>query len=125
MIVRVALIILGISQLALAAWMVADPGSFFDQVGGFGTQNDHYIRDVATWSAALGVAALIAAFRESWQLPVLAFAALQFTLHAVNHAADADTAVASTNGTADAVELAVGALLLAAVAWLAVRRRPV
>src|SRR3954451_9772958 len=95
MLVRIGLLVLAASQLALAVYMVADPSSFFDTVGGFGTQNDHYIRDVATWSAALGVAAFVAAFRESWQLPVLAFAALQFTLHALNHAFDADIAVGS------------------------------
>ena len=124
MLVRVGLLVLAVSQLALAVWMVADPGSFFDHVGGFGARNDHYVRDVATWSAALAVVAFIAAFRESWQLPVLTFAALQFTLHAINHAVDANKAVASTDGVADAVELAIGALLLGALAVLSLRRRP-
>jgi uncharacterized BrkB/YihY/UPF0761 family membrane protein len=118
MLVRVALLILAVSQLVIAVWMVADPASFFDHVGGFGTRNDHYIRDVATWSFALAIVAAVAAFRRSWQLPVLTFAALQFTFHAINHIVDADEAVASTSGVGDAVELAIGALLLAAVALL-------
>jgi hypothetical protein len=121
--IRIGLIVLAVSQLALALWMVADPGGFFDQVGGFGVQNDHYIRDVATWSAALGVTALIAVWQPDWRLPVLFLAAVQFTLHAVNHIADAHLAVASTDGAFDAVSLAIGALLLGALAWLAARDR--
>src|SRR4051794_1440330 len=119
--VRLGLLVLGVTQIALALWMVIDPGSFFDQVGGFGVQNDHYIRDNATFTFALGVVALVAVQRPAWRLPVLAFAVLQFTLHTINHIADAGKAVASTNGAGDAIELGVGALLLAGLAWLVVR----
>jgi hypothetical protein len=121
--IRIGLLVLALSQLALALWMVADPGGFFDQVGAFGAQNDHYIRDVATWSAALGVTALIAVWQPAWQLPVLVFAAVQFTLHAINHIADAGDAVGSTDGAFDAISLALGAVLLGALAWLAARER--
>ena len=105
------LAILAVSQLVLAAWMVVDPASFFDNVGGFGARNDHYLRDVATFEAALGVCALMAVRRPSWRVPVLAFAVVQFALHAINHVADATDAVGSTNGWADAVELAIGGAL--------------
>jgi hypothetical protein len=121
--IRIGLLVLAATQLALALWMVTDPGGFFDQVGGFGTQNDHYIRDVATWNAALAVAAAAAVRLPGWRVPVLVFAALQFTLHAINHIADAGDAVASTDGAFDAVSLALGALLLGALAWLAARER--
>jgi hypothetical protein len=121
--IRAGLIVLAVTQIALALWMVTDPGGFFDQVGGFGAQNDHYIRDVATWNAALGVVAAIAVVRPSWQLPVLVLATVQFTLHAINHIADADLAVGSTDGAFDAISLAVGALLLGGLAWLAARER--
>ena len=123
MAVRLGLLALGVSQIALALWMVADPGSFFTHVGGFGVQNDHYIRDVATWNAALGATALIAVWQPAWQLPVLFMAAVQFTLHAINHIVDANLAVASTDGAFDAVSLALGAVLLGALAWLAARDR--
>ena len=114
------LAILAASQLVLAVWMVADPGSFFDNVGAFGARNDHYIRDVATWEVALGVCAAIAIRRPSWRVPILAFALLQFAFHALNHVVDAGDAHASTNGWGDAVELSIGAafwawLLLAAI----------
>ena len=109
------LAILAISQLVLAVWMVADPGSFFDNVGAFGARNDHYIRDVATWEVALGVCAAIAIRRPSWRVTVLAFALVQFAFHALNHFVDAGDAHASTNGWADAIELAIGG---AVWAWL-------
>src|SRR4051812_22011077 len=114
------LAILAASQLVLAVWMVADPSSFFDNVGGFGARNDHYLRDNATWAFALAVCAAIAVRARGWRVPVLAFAVVQFTLHAINHVADAGDARASTNGWADAIELAIGAaflgwLLLAAI----------
>src|SRR5437763_4398842 len=122
MAVRLTLLILGVTQIALALWMVVDPGSFFTHVGGFGVRNDHYLRDVATFEMALGVVALIAVRRPSWQLPVLTFAALQFTLHALNHVRDAGKAVASTSGAFDAVSLGAGAVLFAVLAWMLARR---
>jgi hypothetical protein len=120
---RLALLVLGVTQIALALWMVADPGSFFTHVGGFGVRNDHYLRDVATFEMALGVVALIAVRRPSWQLPVLTFAALQFTLHAINHIRDAGDAVGSTSGAFDAISLATGAVLFAVLAWSLARKR--
>ena len=106
------LAVLALSQLLLAVWMVADPGSFFDNVGAFGPRNDHYIRDVATWEVALAVCAGIAVVRESWRVPILTFAVVQFAFHAINHIADAGDAHASTSGWGDAIELAIGAILL-------------
>jgi len=121
MAVRLGLLVLGVTQVAIALWIVIDPGSFFAHVGGFGVRNDHYMRDVATFEMALGVVALIAVQRASWRLPVLFFAALQFTLHTINHIADSGKAVASTSGAGDAIELGIGALLLVGLLWLVVR----
>src|SRR3954465_14911818 len=100
--IRIGLIVLAVTQLALALWMVTDPGGFFDQVGGFGTQNDHYIRDNATWNGAPGAPPPTAVGRPAWQMPVLVLATVQFTLHAINHIADAGDAVGSTDGAFDA-----------------------
>jgi hypothetical protein len=121
MAVRLGLLVLGVTQVAIALWIVIDPGSFFAHVGGFGVRNDHYLRDVATFEMALGVVALVAVQRPSWRLPVLFFAALQFTLHTINHIADSGKAVASTSGAGDAIELGIGALLLVGLLWLVVR----
>jgi hypothetical protein len=123
--IRAGLALLAVSQLVLAVWQVADPGSFHDELGNFGPRNDHYLRDIATWEAALAVAALVAIREARWRLPVLTLAALQFTLHTINHIADAGKAAGSTNGAFDAVSLGIGALLLAALAWLTMREAPV
>ena len=116
-----ALGVLAVSQLILAVWMVADPGSFFDQIGAFGARNDHYIRDVATWEAALAVTAGIAVVRPSWRVPALTFALVQFAFHGLNHIVDAGDAHASTSGWGDAIEISAGAIVLGALLWIAVR----
>ncbi|HYF24684.1 MAG TPA: DUF6790 family protein [Baekduia sp.] len=117
---QIGLVVLGVVQLAQGAWMVLDPGSFFDAVGPFGTRNDHYVRDMATPTLALGVTALLAAPRPSWRLPVLTFSALFLGLHGVNHLADIGEADPEAVGVTDFVTLALGA---AALAWLAVLAR--
>src|ERR671911_205305 len=65
---RAILILFGIYQIAQALWMMVSPGSFFDAIAGFGVQNDHYIRDNATFSLAIGVGFLLAVGRPSWRL---------------------------------------------------------
>jgi hypothetical protein len=121
-VMRFGLAFFAASQLLLGLWMVVDPGSFFEQVGGFGAQNDHYIRDVATWNVALGVTAGIAVVRESWRVPVLVFTVIQFVLHTINHLVDVNEAVADTSGWFDVISLAVGLVLLAGLLRTAAAR---
>jgi hypothetical protein len=113
---RVVLYALGASQLALAAWMVVSPGSFFDAIAGFGSQNDHYIRDAATFPFAIGVALLIAAARRSWRFPVLVVSAVWYLAHAINHLVDIGESDPDWVGPADFVSLLVTGLLLAGLA---------
>jgi len=113
--VGAGLLALGAGQLALGAWQILSPGTFYDVVAGFGARNDHDLRDVATFYLALGVAMLVATRRRSWRVPVLALAAVQYGLHAVNHLVDVGDADPGWVGPADLVSLAlVGAVL----AWL-------
>jgi hypothetical protein len=88
----IALIVIGVYHLALGALMVLAPDTFFEEIGPFGVQNDHYIHDVATYNLAAGVVSLVAVRRPSWRLPVLVFLVLQFALHTVNHLVDIDEA---------------------------------
>ncbi len=117
-----ALAVLALSQLLLAVWMVVDPGTFFANVGDFGPRNDHYIRDIATWEAALGVAAAIAVGRTSWRVPVLAFAVVQFAFHAANHIADVGAAHGATSGWGNAIELSASTVVLCLLLRVAVRQ---
>ena len=112
----------GLYQLALGVYMAVAPHSFFTEIGPFGAQNDHYIRDTATYNLALGAVMLLAARRRSWRVPVLAFATLQFALHAINHLIDIDKAHKSGVGAGDFVALTVAALLLGGLLRMALRR---
>src|SRR5688572_25699822 len=51
---------LGLYLIALSLLMLVSPGTFFSEIAPFGAQNDHYIRDGATFQLALGVLALLA-----------------------------------------------------------------
>src|SRR3954468_20907500 len=121
MLVRLGLLRHTATQIALAAWMIFDPGSFHAHLGDFGPRNDHYLRDIATWELAFGLAALVAAARPNRGPPVLTIAAVHFLLHTINHIADADLARGDTSGVQDAVSLGVGAGVFTALAWLAAR----
>ena len=111
-----ALRLIGALLVAQGLLMVFAPHTFFDQIGPFGAYNDHYIRDAATWTLALGTMFLLAADRPPWRAALLAFAALQFGLHTINHLVDVGDADPVGVGIFDAVSL--GALTaLFVVLW--------
>src|SRR5258708_32293844 len=91
-VIRLGLALLAAYNLGLGLWMTISPRSFFTALGPFGPRNDHYIRDNATFSLALGGVLLAALRRRAWAAPLFAFSALQFGLHAVNHLNDIDAA---------------------------------
>lgn len=109
-------------QLAIGLFQVVAPGTFFEEVGPFGVQNDHYIRDNASWELALGLALVVAVRVPSWRVPVLALAVAHFALHSVNHFVDIGEAEPGWLGVADAVSLSIGTLLLWALLAGARRR---
>jgi hypothetical protein len=112
----VGLLVFAVAYLAIAVLMVLAPHAFFEDVGPFGVQNDHYLRDVASWYAALAVGLAVADRRVRWRTPVLCCVALQSGLHALNHLFDIGAARRGWLGPADFVSLA---LATAALAWLA------
>ena len=112
---RPLLALLGVYHLLLGVAMVGAPRTFFDDVATYGAFNDHYIRDVASFYLALGAVMLVAVARTSWQVPLLAFATLQYALHVLNHLWDVGDADPGWLGPANLVSLAlIGAVLL----WL-------
>ena len=102
-------------HLALALLMALSPSEFYEAIGPFGVRNSHYIRDLATFYAAVGFALAVAVRRVSWRVPVLAIATVQFALHSVNHLFDIGKAHPAWNGYFDFFSLLAGTLLLA---WL-------
>ncbi|HWX75156.1 MAG TPA: hypothetical protein VNZ05_07615 [Solirubrobacteraceae bacterium] len=114
-----ALALLALYDLALAVFMAAAPHAFFAHVGPFGTRNDHYIRDTATFSAAIGVGLVVALRRPSWRVPMLAISTVQFGLHSANHLLDIAKAHPAWNGYFDFFSLAAATVLLAGLLRLA------
>jgi hypothetical protein len=102
-------------QFALAIFMALAPHEFYTAIGPFGARNDHYVRDVSTYNAALGAGFAIAVRRPSWRVPVLAITTVQFTLHSLNHLLDIGGAHPEWIGYFDFFALAAAVLQLA---WL-------
>jgi hypothetical protein len=111
--------VLALYSLALALFMVVLPHTFYTSVGPFGARNDHYIRDNATFSAAIGVGLALALRLRSWRVPMLAVTTVQFALHSINHLVDIDKAHPAWTGYFDFFSLALSTVLLAALVRLA------
>lgn len=99
---------IGAYQVALGIFMILAPGSFFEQIGPYGLQNDHYTRDAGTFTIALGLVLAIAAWRPRWRVAAIAGALFQYVLHAVNHLADIGAADPERLGPINFALLAVG-----------------
>ena len=110
---RSLLIAFATAQLVLGLLLWAAPGFFHDEIGPFGPRNDHYMGDVATWYLALGAATLVAVRRESWRVPVLALALIQYALHSLNHLIDIGESDPRWIGPADFASLTLTTVLLA------------
>jgi len=107
-------------ELALAVFMAASPHRFYTAIGPFGAFNAHYVRDVATFEGALGVALLVSLGHPPWRVPVLAVTTIQFALHSINHLLDIERAEPAWTGYFDFISLAASTALLL---WLLLRAR--
>jgi hypothetical protein len=116
---RAVLVLLGVIQVASGALALIAPDTFFDEIGRYGVQNDHYIGDVGAFVLAFGIAVLVAVRHPSWRLPVLALGALWSGLHVINHALDVGEARSDARGIFDTVYLGIVGLLYAYLAWVA------
>jgi hypothetical protein len=116
-----ALGVLAAYHLLLGLFMAVAPGAFYDALGAFPPENHHYIRDVATFYLAFGVALAIAVRRPSWRVPVLALVLVEYGFHVVNHAVDVGKAETDAKGWAALVSLAVLTGLIAVLLRRAAR----
>jgi hypothetical protein len=110
--VRALLAIFASVQVLTGAGLWLTPGFFHDEIGPYGTRNDHYMGDLATWYLALGAAAFVAVRRVGWRVPVLAISFLQYALHSLNHLLDVGEADPEWLGPANLVSLLLATLLL-------------
>lgn len=85
---RLALTVLGLTQLAIGLWLAIAPDSFVDEIAAYGPADDHFLRDLATFQTGIGIALLAAVGRPGWRVPVLFAALAQSALHTINHLFD-------------------------------------
>jgi hypothetical protein len=121
---RTILLVAAVYHLLLGAFMFFAPGGFYDSLGKFPPENHHYIKDVSTFYIALGVVFFVSVRRRSWRTPVLVFAALEYTIHALNHLVDVNKASSDFVGWFDFFSLALIALIFVALASFAWRIHP-
>lgn len=110
-------IFVGLGSLTNGIWAGLAPGSFYDTLATFGVQNDHLVRDLATYMAPLGIGFLIASVKPSWRMPVAVIASLQNLLHIGSHFVDHDMAQ-----TAELSWTTIGGLVVFQVVLLAMAR---
>lgn len=118
---RLTLLATAVYHIVIGLLALVDPGTFFEQIGRYGVENDHYVGDVGSFQLAAGIALAVAAGRPSWRVPVLGFLAVWYALHALNHAFDTDEARSDERGIVDTLLLAGGALFAAYLARASAR----
>lgn len=120
-VLRGIVVALGVFHLVLGGLQLFAPDFFFDEIGRYGSENLHYVGDVGAFTAAYGIALLVAANRPSWWAPLFALGAAWYALHAFNHAFDVDEARSDARGILDTVLIGVTAVLLGWLATVAAR----
>ncbi|GBE65584.1 hypothetical protein MFM001_20460 [Mycobacterium sp. MFM001] len=103
----------GVYSTLLGLFMLVAPGVFFDTLGAFGSRNNHYIFDNASFELPLGLLLLAAVRWRTWQVPALAFATLHWALHSLSHIVDTGHADGRLVGVFEFIGLALGTTLLA------------
>lgn len=121
---RALLVFFGALNLAQGLFAFLAPGTFFDQIGRYPPENDHYIGDVGAFYIAAGAVLLASVRYTSWRVPLLVMGATWYGLHALNHVFDIDEARSDARGIFDTVALAAGAAAQAYLARAAARLGP-
>ncbi len=115
--VRAGMLGFGLLQVATGLLVAIDPGVLLGPLDGTAVG---YVQALATCELSLGVALLAAARLRGWRVPILAFAALHWTLLALTHLVALDSAPPWPE-VAKVVVIATGAGLLARLLAGAIR----
>ena|SRR5271157_1146509 len=111
--VDVILVMYGIYSVALGVFMMLLPVAFFNTLGAFGSRNNHYIFDNASFELPLGLLLLAAMRWSTWRVPALAFATVHWALHALSHLIDTDHHAGAWVGYLEFAAEALSTVLLA------------
>ena len=114
-VVPLVLVVVGVTQVAAGLLAFLAPGAFYDLVAGYPPENGHFLKDIGSWSVALGAIALYGARRADWHVPLLGFLALQYVLHAISHLIDVSDSDPGWHGTFGLATQAFGAIVLLAL----------
>ena len=115
-------VVLGLTQLIPALWIVIAPHSFFDHIGPFGAYNSHYLGDAAALQGGIAVPLIAAAWLPPLRAGALSIALAAVSFHAINHWIDVNAAHPGSNADiADAILLTVLAVLMLAPLRTALR----
>jgi hypothetical protein len=124
---RATLWVVAAIQIGLGLLGFLAPGTFFDEIGPYAPQNDHYIGDLGAYNLAAGFGVAMAAMRPEWRVPILVVGAALNGLHALNHLFDIGEASSDAKGIFDTVALALlaaGSVYLAQVSSRLRREEP-
>src|SRR4051812_35730017 len=77
---RILLLVVAAAQILPGLFAFLAPAGFYDALAPYPPENHHILRDVGSWQIALGIAAIAAARRPSWRVPMLAILTVQYGL---------------------------------------------
>ena len=111
--VTIALVVVGVTQVATGILALVGPGAFYDLIAGYPPENEHFLVDLGSWQLALGAIALYGARRPYWRTPLLGFLALQYILHTIPHALHVNDSDPEWHGVFGLTAQLFGSLVLA------------
>ncbi len=110
--VRIVVVLAGISTLVAGAWAFIDPQSFYETLAEFPPYNRHFIHDIGAFQIGIGATLLMALRWSDVFFVVTAGGAIGSLFHFVAHLQDTDIGGRSS----DPVLVGVLAFVLAAAA---------
>src|SRR5687768_4556572 len=118
---RVVAVVFGVAFVALGAWAMVDPGSFFATIAAFEPYNQHFLQDIGAFQVGLGAVLLLAGVpaRADGLMVALGGVGVGSALHTVSHVIGRDL-----GGTpeSDIPAFALVSVRLLGAGWLRWRR---
>jgi hypothetical protein len=120
---RVVAIVGGGGFVALGAWAMVDPHSFFESIATFEPYNQHFVQDIGAFQIGLGAVLLLAALVGAADSLAVALVGVGIgaALHAVSHIVGHDLGGVPERDIPTFVALAIALLVAGGLRWSQVR----